>query len=194
VVLSLCDFGCVVTTAELLAAVRQDSVVDIYLQSAGIQRVRRGLHACAHVGGDALAALRCGGVLDCVSALEAEDAVASAAGVELPALHVRFRRGDHWARSRIAAAGRPVAAHWHEWRGARRTALSNRLEWRNGRPVAPLTHVPPAEALAQALICVAPAEARRIIAVIAEDRLLPEGQIDGIIAASPRRVRQALRD
>jgi len=193
VAFTLCDFGCVATTAELLTYLKQDSVVDIYLQSPGIQHVRRGVHACAHVTGDALAALRCGGVLDCISALEVEGSLASACGIDVPALHVRFRRGDHWARQRIAVSGRQVVAHWHERRFRRRDALTNVEERRFRRPVVPLTRVPPDEALAQALICVTPDEARRLIALTEADGVLSAERVARIIAMAPRRTRQALR-
>lgn len=191
--LTLCDYGCVATTAELRRHLQQDSVVDIFQASRGVVRIRRGLYACAHLSGEQLTALRCGGVLDCISALEEEEAVASVCGIELAALHVRFRRGDRWARSRIEAAPAPVVAHWHAWRMPRRDALTNRSERTHRRPVVPLAHVAPDEAFAQSLECLTPDESARVIALLTERRVLATDQIAQIVAAAPRRIRQALR-
>jgi len=214
--LNLCVYGCVVTTAELLKDVRQHSIVDIYQSSRHIVRARQGVYACAHITAQELLALRCGGVLDCVWALDAAGLDVLGCGVDLSAVHVRFRQGDHWARSRMdmirAETGTPITAHWHSWRSERPSALANRVRSRSWRAthgprdqrgyfeslgnidgVVPLSRVPAAEALAQALLCIPADQALRLMAEVEDAGALNAAEIDRIVAATPRRTRDALR-
>jgi hypothetical protein len=213
--LDLCAFGCVATTAEILEwEYGLHASVDIYLRSRAITRIRVGLYACAHLDADTLAALRAGGPLDCISALERAGGIATRAGLaaapaplappappesaltEVPPaseLHVRYRRGDHWARTRITASERPIIAHWHEWRITPPTVRRNRILTRSRRPPVPLGHVPPSEAFAQSLLCLDAAHSLHVIDALASSELLPEPEIAAIIAAAPRRTQAALR-
>ncbi|HEY0247749.1 MAG TPA: hypothetical protein VGC45_05760 [Gryllotalpicola sp.] len=81
-------------------------------------RIRRGLYACAHLSSAELEALRCGGLLDCVSALRV-------VGAELPddgCRHVRFHPENSRARPRPERASVPVLAHWSTMLTWRRSA------------------------------------------------------------------------
>lgn len=194
--IDLCAFGCVATTAEILEwEFGLEATMDIYQRSRGIIRIRNGLYACAHLDGATVAALAAGGPLDCISALERAGGIATLAQV-LPTdgtVHVRYRRGDRRARDRIAASARPIAAHWHEWRVDPPTVRANRIRTRNRQSPIPRDHVPPAEALAQTLLCLAPDQSVRVVSAVIASGLLAEADVAAIVAASPRRTRAALR-
>ncbi|GAA4172038.1 hypothetical protein [Gryllotalpicola koreensis] len=147
--LTLCEFGHVATTAQLVASVHgQHSVVDVYQLSRDIVRVRRGLQACNHLTEDELDALRVGGLLDCVSLLRIH-------GIDAPQdgrLHVRVPR--HAGRTLAAVAdGREVARHWAplRWPLPSRAAAARAVH--DHKPVPSRAQVMLADALEQARLC-----------------------------------------
>jgi len=186
--LTLCAFGHVATTAELLAAVDgQESIVDIYQRSSFLVRPRRGVYACAHLRAVELAALRAGGVLDCVSALCAAGAEVSDDGC----LHVRFHAEGSRARPRPELAGVPVTAHWSRVQTERRPAAANLIAHRFHRPVLTRSRLPPQEALRQALVCVPPERLRTVIDAVTGS-VLPFDEVRRIVSGARRSVREQL--
>jgi len=186
--LTLCAFGHVATTAEILAAVHgQESIVDIYQQSSYLVRPRRGVYACAHLRDVELAALRAGGVLDCVSALRTAGAEVSDEGC----LHVRFQAEGSRARPRPDLAGAPLVSHWSRVQTERRPAAANLIEHRFRRPVLSRSRLPAPEALRQALVCVPPEQLRGVIEAVT-GTVLPFDEVRRVVSAAPRRVRAQL--
>ncbi|WP_022880908.1 hypothetical protein [Gryllotalpicola ginsengisoli] len=186
--LTVCRFGHVATTAQILEfEMRQDSMVDVYQTSPGIMRIRRGGYACSHLTADELDALRCGGLLDCVSALRAAGADVPTDGV----LHVRMHAGGRRNRPAPDAVAAPVRTHWSRLRVPLPTIEETQRLFRQRRQVPSRAMVAPLDALSQALRCLEPELA--LAAAEAARALLPSDAVDDVLRGASRRVRQRLR-
>jgi hypothetical protein len=162
------------------------------------RRLRPNVYVCAHLSDDELRAARCGGRLDCVSALAALGvpvaATADAATADDGALHLRLAPNDGRSSARRFGAARLIRAHWSIPRFPLPTIDETRRAAHAGAPISRVT-MPASDALRQALrTCLAPAEGAAVIADLLEKGLLSADQLARVIASTSHPVRSRTRE
>lgn len=165
---TICDAGHVASAGRLQAFGVSRRTIAAALASGMIQRVARGIFACAHLDGNLVRAARAGGQVDCVTVL-AQHRVWS--GTERPGLHLRMDSRYH-QRHRIPGA----VVHWAE----------------RHRELPTLLEVAPLDALLMAIRCLPPDDALAAVESALHLRFISEDDLSELLLRAPERLHSTL--
>lgn len=189
----LCSFGHMAKYSELIAAWGQESAILPLRQSVGLtHHLRHDVYVCAHLGEAELLAARCGGQLDCLTALAklGVDVAGTTASGDAR-LHLRMPRHHGHAAARLHQESRPTRVHWSRPRFPMPTSEQLRRT-RRGRGTADRLTMRIAEALRQALMsCLPPGSEPDIFAALL-DLGMSAPELAESVAATSVRVQRAL--